>query len=138
MRVFDASAHNRIANHPDVRPSFGWFDGEVSFDAEVADTDNYVFLLDGDCAAIFEWSAPGVFQVHTMSLPGSRGKGVIEAGRRMVGWMREHMSARMIWGLTPRDNRAARSFNRLMGAKVVGERTHPVTGLCDLFVLEAG
>lgn len=136
MRVFDASAHNRIANHPSVRPSFGWLEGEVNFDAEVADTDNYVFLLDGDSAAIFEWSAPGVFQVHTMSLPESRGKGVIESGRRMLAWMRDCAGAHTVWGQTPLQNRSARMFNRLIGARYAGARTHHVTGPGELFVVE--
>lgn len=140
MRVFDASVHNAIANHPSVRPSFPWVEGEVSFDEEVRLTDAYVFLVneDRDAAAIFEWSAPRVYQVHSMSLPSCRGKAVIEVGKRMIAWMQAEMGARMIWGQTPVDNRAARMFNRLMGARSEGMRGHHVTGECELFVWGRG
>lgn len=134
MRVFDASAHNRIANHPAVRPSFPWVEGEVSFDAEVTDTQHYCFLLDGEAAAMFEWSAPGVWQVHSLASPDCRGKHALDAGRRMIGWMRDHEGATMFWGQTPVGNRAARMFNRLIGAKSAGMREHHICGLCELFV----
>lgn len=136
MRVFDAAAHNRIANHPEVRPSFAWFEGEVTFDDQAADVDNYVFLLDGDAAAIFEWSAPRVWQVHTLALPDVRGAAALASGRRMIAWMRAEMGARTLWGMTPIANRAARMFNRLIGAKSAGFREHHVTGPCELFVWE--
>ena len=137
MRVFDASEHNRIANLPDVRPSFEWFEGEVSFDEEVAQTDHYVFLVEDGVAAIFEWSAPGVWQAHSMSAPEMRGSRTIAIGKAMLAWMRDNMGARMIWGQTPLHNRPARMLNRLLGTKSAGRRTHPVTGEGELFVWEA-
>lgn len=133
MRVFDAAEHNRIANLPDVRPSFAWVEGEVSFDAEIADTDHYVFLIEGGAAAIFEWSAPGVWQVHTLASPECRGKAAIDAGLRMIAWMQEQEGARMLWGMTPLGNSAARMFNRLIGAKSAGLREHHVCGETELF-----
>lgn len=136
MRVFDASAHNAIANHPSVRPSFPWVEGEVSFDDEVQLTDAYVFLLNEarTAGAIFEWSAPRVWQVHTLFSDGCRGKAAMTLGKHMIAWMQAEMAAQMIWGQTPLHNRAARMFNRLMGARSEGMRNHPVSGECELFV----
>lgn len=136
MRVFDAAVHNRIANDPSVRPSFPWFEGAVSFDAEVTRPDDYVFLAneEGDAAAIFEWSAPGVFQVHTMALATCRGRRALASGTRMVAWMFDDEGAEMLWGMTPVDNRAAGMFNRMMGARSLGKRDHHVAGPCEIFV----
>jgi hypothetical protein len=136
MRVFDASVHNRIANDPLVRPSFAWAEGDLSFDDEVSRPDDYVFLAneEGDAAAIFEWSAPGTYQVHTMALGSCRGRRALDTGARMIAWMFDREGALMLWGMTPAYNRAARMFNRMIGARSQGMREHFVTGSCEIFV----
>lgn len=140
MRVFDASAHNAIANHPSVRPSFPWVEGTVSFDEEVRLVDAYVFLLNDrqDAAAIFEWSAPRIWQVHILFLPSCRGRSGMMAARQMADFMHEEMGASSIWGQVSVHQRGARLFSRLLGATSVGFRKHPVTGECELFVRECG
>lgn len=122
VRATDASFHNAIANHPEVKPTLGYNEGPTDFTPCLDHPDDYVLLSDGiGAAAIFEWSAPYTWQSHTMFLPDSRGKEGLEAARAMCRWMFDNMGAKVLWGMTPFDNRAAQMFNRLIGAKPAGE-----------------
>ena len=113
MRATDASLHNFIANHPDVKPTLGYNEDYTDFTPLLDHPEAYVLLSDGiGAAAIFEWSAPGVWQSHTMFLPASRGKAGLKAARAMIDYMFDN-GARMLWGMTPLDNRPAQMFNRL-------------------------
>lgn len=133
----DARLINRIANHPDVRPTFGYHEGETDLSPLFDHQDAYVVISDGDGAAsLFEWSAPGVWQGHSLFLPDSRGEYGIAAARAMCRWMFEHRAARILWGMTPVDHRAAQMFNRLVGFKAVGECTDAANVRCRLFMLE--
>ena len=137
VRATDAALHNRIANHPEVKPTLGYNEGYTDFAALFNYPDAYVLLSDGQgAAAIFEWSAPGVWQSHTMFLPESRGKNGIRAAKAMMAWMFENMQARMLWGMTPLSNRAAHMFNRLIGAKPDKEMTNVAGDLVQTFVVE--
>ena len=69
MICHDAAQHNYIANHPAVKPTLGYNAGYTDFTPLLADPDNYVLLADGDVAAVFECSAPRVWQAHTMPEP---------------------------------------------------------------------
>jgi hypothetical protein len=121
VRATDASVHNLIANHPEVKPTLGYNEDYTDFTALLEHPDDYVMLHDGEgAAAIFEWSAPGVWQSHTMFLPHRRGREGLKSARAMMDHMFEN-GARMLWGMTPLDNRAAQMFNRLIGAKPAGE-----------------
>ena len=121
VRATDANLHNLIANHPDVRPTLGYHEGVTDFAPLLAHPESYVMLSDGvGAAAIFEWSAPGIWQSHTMFLPESRGRDGIKAARAMMDYMFDH-GARMLWGQTPVEHRGAQMFNRLIGAKPAGE-----------------
>jgi hypothetical protein len=135
-RATDAAIHNAIANHPEVKPTISYTEEYADFTPLFEHPDEYVLLHDGEgAAAIFEWSAPGVWQGHSLYLPERRGKEGIQSGREMVAWMFAN-GARMIWGQTPLDNRAARMFNRLIGAKPAGTGTHHVAGPVQFFVIE--
>ena len=121
VRATDAALHNLIANHPDVRPTLGYHQGETDFTDLLQYPELYVMLSDGlGAAAIFEWSAPGVWQAHTMFLPESRGREGLKAARAMMDWMFDN-GAKMLWGQTPVEHRGAQMFNRLIGAKPAGE-----------------
>lgn len=120
-RATDVELHNRIANHPRVKPLLGYNDGPTDFTALLGEPENYILLSDGiGAAAIFEWSAPGVWQAHTMFLPESRGRGGFNAAREMMSWMFER-GAKMLWGMTPIRHRPALVFNSIIGAKPAGE-----------------
>ena len=137
MRTFDPTVLNRIANHPEVKPYFGHEEGEIFFDECASLPDDYVLLDNGkDAGAIFEWTGPGIWQGHYLSLPVCRGRAALAEFSRMIDWMFEHEGARLIWGQTPEANRAARWVNRQLGMVSQGFRVHHASGLCELFVVE--
>ena len=114
---------NSIANSDDVRP-FIRPDGEaMDFSAiagKRATEIGGVVLSNGeDAVAVFEATTPDVFQVHTMFAKTCRGRKAIDTAREMLAWMFGH-GAQIVWGCTPRSNRAACMFNRLVGASVIG------------------
>lgn len=142
MRIFEPDIPNIIANHPDVIRSLEWkpedhpeTKGFLLLDAQVADTDNWIFLIssNGELCLFFEWSAPGVYQMHSLSLPTFRGKDMMNAAKKLIEAMFIEYGADMIWGMTPLGNRAARMFNRKIGAKSCGFKTHFAAGDCELF-----
>jgi hypothetical protein len=121
VRATDAELHNAIANHPEVKPTLGYNEGPTDFTPLLDHPEAYILLSDGaGTAAIFEWSAPGVWQAHSMVLPDYRGRQAVSVAREMFDLMFSE-GARMIWGMTPISNRAAQMFNRLIGAKPAGE-----------------
>lgn len=131
IRCFDAGQVNEIINHPEIRP---YVAGEGVLDAGplVSDLRN-VCLVDGACGAIFAWRGPGVFEGHSFF----RTRGAFSVGRRMLAEMHGEYGARLIWGLTPVENRRARMFNRLIGMRSQGVMDTP-DGACELFVSECG
>jgi hypothetical protein len=135
-RATNAALHNYIANHPEVKPTLGYNEGPTDFTPLLAHPESYVMLSDGEgCAAIFEWSAPGVWQAHSMVLPDSRGRSAVKAAGEMFDLMFSD-GARMIWGMTPKANRAAQIFNRMIGAKHAGEGEDARGTPVILFVVE--
>ncbi len=120
-REWDAELHNRIANDPAVKPTFGYNQGPTDLSPLLAEPESYILLSNGsDGAVIYEWSAPGVWQAHTMFLPSCRGRRAIDDAKAMIAWMFDHAAAEMLWGQTPMTNRPARMFNRLFGGKPAG------------------
>jgi hypothetical protein len=135
-RETDAAVINRIVNHPDVLPHFDLARrGRLDFGPCIDQPDSYVVLTDGEaCGALFEWSAPEVWQCHTMFLPEVRGSQAIAAAKQMAAYMlREH--AVMLWGETPSIHRAALCFNRRVGFQCAGIGFHDVLGEVQRFVL---
>lgn len=154
IRATDATVHNAIANHPDVVRSLEWNpdDGPLLFGNLLDAGDHYILLHNGardftavdadregwpvdhpTLAMIFEWSAPGVYQMHTMSLPGTRGAAMMRDAKTMVRAMFVNYRADMLWGQTPLANRPARMFNRLVGGKSCGFGHHHIAGEVEYF-----
>ena len=132
MRTFDATVLNRIARHPEIVAQFGV---EQSFSALVSEPDYFALFnnADGDGGMVFEWSAPGVWQMHTMFLPECRGKRAIRDAKAMVREMFIDVGATMLWGQTPLGLKGARMFNRLIGATQMGFGDHHVSGPVEFF-----
>jgi hypothetical protein len=143
MRAATARVINAIANQPEVYPfvcpdpSFGY----IFFDEHAARPEHYVLLHNGQhdddltatAAMIFEWSAPGVWEMHTLFRNECRGKAALAQAHEFVAFMYDEMGADMIWGQTPLDNKAARFFNRKLGGKSVGTGTHHAFGPVEFF-----
>jgi hypothetical protein len=121
-REQDISLLNRIANDDAVRPFIKPDGSEIDFspiDGLRAGEMGGVVLSNGeDAIGVFEMTAPGSYQVHTMFGPTCRGRRAIETAREMLAWMWEH-NASVVWGATPRWNKPACLFNRMVGAREI-------------------
>jgi|TARA_R110001606_G_C14977922_1_gene604041 hypothetical protein len=84
------------------------------------DADN-LFLVDGDIAFTFRRTQPGIYEVHVMALPVARGRGALKAASDALKWVFEKTDAQIILGSIFVENKAARSYSRLMGFDIAGE-----------------
>ena len=135
-RTFDMAAINAIANDPAVSASFGNAKGAMDFGPLADEVGNYIVFSDGkSVAGILEWSAPDVWQAHTMALPAARGAYGFGCFRGMLRLMFVQYGAVAIWGQTPVANRAARLLNRRMGCESRGFVDREADGRCELFWL---
>jgi hypothetical protein len=119
QRTFDAARVNAVCNHPDVLPTLGLGTGPLDATTAIANERN-IFLMGDHGGAMFHWSAPGVYDAHDFFLPEARGKWALAASRAMLAQMFDWYGARMIWAMTPVENRACRYFNRWLGFKSEG------------------
>lgn len=111
---------DRIVAHPRVICSFGRNGVPQSFAAIFDHPDGYRAYSDGEgFAAVFEWSAPGVWQGHMLAHPDARGRKSIEAAKEILAEMLK--TERMVWGMVPTENEAAGMFSLLIGMKAAGE-----------------
>jgi hypothetical protein len=125
VREHDEHLINRIANSAEVRPFICYHDQEMDWWPAIRAC---CVLSNGDDAVgVFEPTGEREFQVHTRAL---------DAAKEMVSYMMPEHADR-IWGATPVNNRAARWFNRQMGAEVVGHDTYDVEGEVELFELRS-
>ena len=140
MRTFDASVVNRIVNdNPDIAAAITHDPSKGLFDAQELLGAVYSFILMDnreDGAALFEWSSPNVWQSHTVFDHTCRGAHAIEAAKRMVKEMFTVWDAKELWGQTPIANRAARLFNRKIGARASGMGEHWAVGEVEYFTIE--
>lgn len=127
---------NRIANSDAVRPFIRPDGAEMDWSPAVAhrpSVSGIVVLSNGeDAVGVFEATAINLeerqqaFRMDTMFGETCRGRKAIDTGKAMLAWMFAH-GATIIWGATPRINRAARWFNRQIGGRAVGgDETHEI------------
>jgi hypothetical protein len=137
-REHDPDFVNRIVNDPAVLPFFDLGGrGELDMTPCVLADRDYIFLSNGeDALSLWEWSAPGVWEGHSLFLPSARGKKAVQAGRAMVEWMLDN-DARLLFGLTPIRMRHAMAYNRMIGFKQVDQRDHNILGHVAVFELRA-
>jgi len=119
QRTFDAARINAVCNHPEVLPTLGLGAGPLDVTESIAEKRN-IFLIGEHGGAMFHWSAPGVYDAHDFFLPEGRGKWAMVASRAMLDAIFDLYGARMVWAMTPVENRACRFFNRLLGFKSEG------------------
>ena len=133
-RDFTPDALNRIANAPDVAPTFGFTNGgRMDFGEVAARTADHVILTDGlAVAAIAEWSAPGVWQVHIMARAEARGGYARDRFRECVAWMWAH-GASHLWAQVGAKSRNTSLLARMVGFCPAGSGHHPVIGAVDYF-----
>lgn len=135
-RETNARLVNAIANHPAVLPYFDIAKtGALDFSELFERPAEYAVVSNGvDAVGLFEWSAPGVWQGHTMFLPSCRGQRAITDGRAICRWALDNLGG-MIWGQTPLLLRHVRWFNRQLGFERAGIGFHHVSGEVEFFVM---
>lgn len=123
QRVFDAKQINTVLNHPSVRPDIAEIPtGPIDVSKGVADTKNVLLMGEyGGCFCVHVM--PGIYEVHTQSLPEGRGKWVAEFVRAASDWMFTRTDAFEIATRIPVKHRAARMLARYAGMKY--EMTRP-------------
>lgn len=130
MRRASLSDINEIAellNDPLIRPTIGG-EGKLDPTPLLIDPRN-ICLFDERGGAMFAWRGPGIYEGHSFFKV--RGRDALKLGREIISMV----PFKLIWGLTPLDNKPARWFNRQLGFSSLGEMETP-EGRRELFVLE--
>lgn len=144
MRTFNAALHNSIANAPGVAEAAGWKpdQGLVNLDHLVSDPNTFL-MHGGDreitaedielgdnlpgVAMIFCWSAPGVFEAHTLAHP-NRSKNSLQEAKALIHEMVTRNGADMVWGRPSSENIRACKFFEKIGATYMGNGDNPIVG----------
>ena len=116
-QTVDADIVNGIANNPDVRPYIGG-DGHLDLTPALENPLN-VALWGEHGGWFYAWSAPGVYEVHTLVLPSGRGAWARNAAKQSLTLMSER-GAVMIWTRIRRDLRHVRAFAVMCGLRSAG------------------
>lgn len=96
QRCFDAAIPNHFAAHPDIAPHVG---GPIDFTQAMRETAAYFFGEHG--GLIFEWCAPGTYEVHIMLTREGRGAWGIQATQEAL----EQLNADRVWARIDPTNR---------------------------------
>lgn len=124
MRTFDAELVNAIANAPGVPELFS----VEAFDfTDALRNEETLFLLHDGALAIFEWSAPRVYQAHLIFGPYCRGRRALSAAAAIRDFMFEH-HADMLWGQPPLARPQSCKLVRMLGFQHAGYGFHPIVG----------
>lgn len=105
-RDFTAHRINEVVNDPSVRPWVGAGTDAIDLTAAVMDARNVLLMGQGG-GLLFIWQAPGLYEVHTQFVEGSRGALAIEAVRDALRWMFTRTDATEILTKVPDGNGAA-------------------------------
>ena len=138
-RETDAALLNQIANDQTVQNlmflGMVYPNQELDFSDAVETPKNIALTDDAGFAAIFQWSAPRVYECHIMGTKSARGANAMQSGREMLAYMKNE-GARLVWGRPSIYNRAAICFIRRMGLKSEGKGSDPFVGEVEYFVTE--
>lgn len=115
IRSKSANHINKIANHPDVRPTAGG-DGVSRIDFTPI-FDKIISLEDRGGAWLFMDEGGGIFGGHYMFLPKYRGKHALKLGRKALDYMFDKIGAKRIIGRQPAENKLASIYNIALGIK---------------------
>jgi len=88
----DPAVVNAFANHPDIQPAIGG--QQADFTGAMRET--AVFLFGEHGGFIYEWCAPGTYEVHVMLTKAGRGRWGFTAVRQSLAMMAER-GADHVW-----------------------------------------
>jgi hypothetical protein len=114
VRTFDARFLNEVANHPDVRP---WLLGEGPLDlTETLLDPRNIGLVFGGGGWLLHWQEPGVYEAHSMFLPGSNATTFLKDGLRFLFTETDCLK---IVTKVPDDNPRAKGLARAAGFREI-------------------
>lgn len=116
-RVYDPAIINAFSQHPEIVDEIG---GPLDFTEAMRETAEYYFGEHG--GLIFEWCAPGTYEVHVMLTRAGRGR----AGVEIVKQALELLGADHVWARVQKPHVAL--FARWSGFREVEQRTLYVAG----------
>jgi hypothetical protein len=126
VRTFDAGFLNSVANHPEIRP---WLagEGEIDLSAIIGSIENYALVSDSG-GFLLTPNAPGVYEVHSMFLPGGDALGFMMEAQE---WMFTRTACQAITSKVPKSNRAAKGLALKGGLGTIFEREDAELGHCE-------
>jgi hypothetical protein len=94
-----------------------------------------VMLVDGDDVGLGTFEYPGVYNIHWFFV--SRGRGAIDAAKRLLTEFFNNYDVQTVRGLTPTSHAyaGARWLGRKIGLTSYGEVTYPNGEECELFIM---
>lgn len=117
------AAANDASVLPEIAPGFDFVDMTAFYQRP----GNFA-LIEGDAVALFAEIEPGVVEGHYLFPDSVRGKKAVDAARKIIDTVFTVYQPRAIHGATPRDNRAARVMNRVLGFKPLGRTKEDASG----------
>ena len=122
MRTLDATAINRIANDPCVRPWLGG-SGELNLSGVAGNPENFVFLTKAqDGAYVLNRLDLGLYEAHSLALPSARGRPMLELMRDGFRYMFTATEAVEIVTKVPDGNRMAHRWAEVAGFRETERR----------------
>ena len=115
IRSKSANHINKIANHPDVRPTAGG-DGVSRIDFTPI-FDKIISLEDRGGFWLLREEPNNVYSGHYAFLPKYRGKHALKLGKKVLDYMFNEIGAKRIIGRQPVENRLASIYNIALGIK---------------------
>lgn len=112
----DADTINYFANHPTIRPHIG---GEGFIDLKIVTYAPNVALFGEHGGFCLSWTAPDVYEVHTMILPEGRGAWAFDWAAKSIEYM-VSIGAQQLWTRVHPTARHTAIFTRKMGFKEIG------------------
>lgn len=132
-RCFDAQKIMTMVDHPDVKQ---WLPPLTLEKMTEYLADPRTIAITGDGAgAVFEWSAPSIYECHLFFQPSCRGRKAIASGRKLADIMINEYGACMLWGEIRIENKHTRWFSRQVGFRSLGIELRP-DGPREIFVKE--
>lgn len=119
QRTWDAAEVNHWANAPDIRPFIGDIEAGVVDVAQSIGKPENLYLFGEHGGFALTWSAPGVYEVHTLIGKEGRGPWAYRAAAAMIDFAQD-VGARQLWTRVEPSATNVAAFAKHFGMKPTG------------------